>query len=62
MQDEIINIDELMKILHIGRNTAYRLLDNGEVRAFKIGKVWKIQKSAVQEYIEEQTKETQKTN
>ena len=56
MPDEIIKIEEMMKMLDIGKNTAYRLLDSGEVRAFKIGKVWKITRSAVQEYIEKQVK------
>ena len=59
MPDEIIKIEEMMKMLDIGKNTAYRLLDSGEVRAFKIGKVWKITRAAVQEYIEKQIKASQ---
>lgn len=59
MPDEIIRIEEMMKMLDIGKNTAYRLLDSGEVRAFKIGKVWKITRAAVQEYIENQIKASQ---
>ena len=56
MQDEIISIDELMKLLQIGKNTAYKLLDSSEIKAFRIGKVWKIPKSAVQEYIDTKTR------
>ena len=59
MPDEIIKIEEMMKMLDIRKNTAYRLLDSGEVRAFKIGKVWKITRAAVQEYIEKQIKASQ---
>lgn len=55
MQEEIITIKEFMELLHIGKNTAYKLLESGAVRAFKIGKVWKIPKTSVQEYIATQT-------
>ena len=48
---EIITVDELMEMLYIGKNTAYQLLNSGELRAFKIGKVWKIPKDSVSEYI-----------
>ncbi len=48
---EIITVDELMEMIYIGKNTAYQLLNSGELRAFKIGKVWKIPKDAVSEYI-----------
>lgn len=53
---EIITVDELMEMLYIGKNTAYQLLNSGEMRAFKIGKVWKIPKDAVSEYILNKTK------
>ena len=49
--DELITIDELCNILCIGRNTAYRLLKSNALQAFKIGRIWKIPKRAVEEYI-----------
>ena len=51
VNSEIITIDELCEFLMIGKNTAYRLLNSGEIKAFKIGKVWKIPQDAVQKYI-----------
>lgn len=51
VSSEIITIDELCENLMIGRNTAYRLLNSGEIKAFKIGKVWKIPQDAVKKYI-----------
>lgn len=36
---EVITVEELMELLYIGKNTAYKLLNSGEIRAFKIGKV-----------------------
>lgn len=48
---ELITIDELCEWLSIGRNAAYSLLNSGEIKAFKIGRIWKIPQEAVLEYI-----------
>ena len=40
-----------MELLYIGKNTAYQLLNDGEIKAFRIGTTWKIPRSAVDEYI-----------
>lgn len=48
----IISIDELMEMLDIGKNYAYTLLRSSEVKSFKIGKVYKIPKICVQQYIQ----------
>ena len=48
---ELITFDELCETLMIGRNTAYKLLKSGKLKAFKIGRVWKIPKRAVSDYI-----------
>lgn len=52
MENEIMKFEEVMEFLNIGKNTLYRLLNNGEINAFRIGKVWKIPKKSVEEYIE----------
>ncbi|MDE5860646.1 MAG: helix-turn-helix domain-containing protein [Ruminococcus sp.] len=49
--NEIMKFEEVMEYLNIGKSTLYNLLRNGEIRSFKIGKVWKIPKSSVEEYI-----------
>lgn len=54
-QDELITIEEVMKILKIGKNTAYRLLEDNEIEAFRIGNKWKIPRSSVYKYIHAQT-------
>ena len=56
---EVITVEELMELLYIGKNTAYKLLNSGELRALKIGKVWKIPKEAVGEYIMKKTRHEQ---
>ncbi|HCB96130.1 MAG: helix-turn-helix domain-containing protein [Monoglobaceae bacterium] len=52
---ELITIDELCELLMIGRSTAYNLLRSNEIKAFKIGKVWKISKASVERYIKERS-------
>lgn len=49
--EEIITLEEMCEILNIGKNTAYKLLNSGEIRAFRIGKHWKITRNSVYEYI-----------
>ena len=54
--EDIITVDDLCILLHIGYNAAYTLLKSGEIKAFKIGRVWKISRHAVTEYILRQSK------
>lgn len=49
--NEIMKFEEVMEYLNIGKSTLYNLLQNGKIRSFKIGKTWKIPRSAVEEYI-----------
>ncbi len=53
---EILSIEELCEILAIGKNVAYRLLSEKEIKAFKIGKKWKIPKNSVKNFILENMK------
>lgn len=52
----IMEMDEFMSCLNIGRTTAYRLLQSGEVKVFKIGRIYKIPRKSVMEYIERKRK------
>lgn len=43
---ELVTIDELCELLMIGHSTAYHLLRNNDIKAFKIGKCsYKLNKS-----------------
>ena len=52
--NDILTIDELCEILKIGRNRAYKLLETGEIKGFRLGRPWKISKLALQEYLKKQ--------
>lgn len=52
---DIITIDELCEWLAIGKNAAYHLLNSRDIKAFKIGRIWKIPRGSVTEYIIKQS-------
>lgn len=49
---ELLTFEELCDTLMIGRSTAYKLLHSGELKAFRIGRIWKIPKAGVIEYMQ----------
>lgn len=49
--NDMITVDEVCEILKIGRNNAYKLLNEGKLHAFKIGRIWKISRQSVIDYI-----------
>lgn len=51
IENELITVEELCSILSIGRNAAYTLLNENKIKAFRIGRIWKISRLAVEEFI-----------
>lgn len=49
--NDMISLDDLCEMLTIGKNTAYELLRTKQIKAFKIGRIWKIPRESVSEYI-----------
>ena len=49
----ILSVDELTKILGIGRNTAYDLIRCGIIRSVRIGHKIKIPKDSLLEFLQE---------
>ena len=49
--DDILTTDEVCEILKIGKNAMYELLNKGELKAIKNGRVWRVPKVAIQDYI-----------
>ena len=54
---EMMSVEEVMDMLHIGKNTAYQLLKEKELKCFKIRGRYKIPKCSVYEYIEQKRNE-----
>ena len=48
---DILSVEDLCEILSIGKNTAYRLLKSSEIKSVRIGKVYKIPKEYLINYL-----------
>lgn len=48
---DILTLKELQELLHIGKNTALRLVQSGDIEAFKVGNQWRILRESVAQYI-----------
>lgn len=48
---DVITVEQLMEILHIGKNAAYSLLKSGEIRTIRIGRRYIIPKQSIIAYI-----------
>ena len=51
---DILTLKELQELLHIGKNTALRLVQSGEIEAFRVGNQWRILRESVISYIKKQ--------
>jgi hypothetical protein len=49
---DVVNIEELTRMLDIGKNKAYELINSGRIKSFKIGKIHKIPKMWIIDYIQ----------
>ena len=48
---DILTLKELQELMHIGKNTALRLVQSGEIEAFRVGKQWRVSKENVAKYV-----------
>ncbi len=49
---DVLTAYEAMDYLGVGENTLYKLLNSGELKAFRIGRVWKIPRKEIEKYID----------
>ena len=49
--DEILSIEDVMEILHIGKNSVYSLLKSNEIRNIRVGKRYIVPKKSVINFI-----------
>ena len=54
--DDILNVEEACEALKIGYNAIYGLLNTGELRGYRNGRVRRIPKKALVEYIQNSSK------
>ena len=49
--DDLLTVDETCEALRMGRDAVYKLLKTNQLKGFRNGRVWRIPKQAVIEYI-----------
>ena len=54
--DDVLIVEEACEALKIGYNAMYELLNTGKLRGYRNGRVWRIPKAALVEYIREMAK------
>ena len=51
MFPDILTVDQLCEAFQIGKNTAYELLNSGQIKAIKMGNIWKVPKPSLIDYV-----------
>jgi excisionase family DNA binding protein len=49
---EILTLDEVAVFLKAGKRTVYRLAQNGQIPAFKLGGTWRFRRSELDRWID----------
>ena len=49
--DDLLTAEEACEVLKMGKNALYALLGSGELKAFRNGRVWRIPKRAIEDFI-----------
>ncbi len=57
--EDVMTIAELREALQIGSNSAYRLVNQGKIYAFRAGRTWKIPKDSVIRYVYQEIQRNQ---
>ena len=53
---EILTTEEAAEALRVGYNALYDLLHSGKLKAYRNGRLWRIPKKSIIEYVIEQSK------
>ena len=49
--EDLLEIETARGLLHMGRNSIYAALRNGELKGYQQGRRWRIPKEAIVEYV-----------
>ena len=57
---DIVTVNDLVKMFHIGRNRAYKLVGDGSIRTIRLGTTHRIPKQCVIDYVMRSTTDKEK--
>ena len=55
LYDDLLDIEAARELLRTSRNSLYKLLHSGDLKGYQQGRVWRIPKQAVIEYIKKRS-------
>ena len=58
--DDILDTKEVAKLLKVSTRTITKLAERGELTGFKVGDLWRFQRSDVEAFIESQKRKSKK--
>lgn len=50
-QYTVLTPQDVMDILNIGKNSAYALLNSGQLRGFRVGRSWRVSAEALEDFM-----------
>lgn len=53
MAEQVLTVDEVAAELRVSPQTVRKLIDNGELKAFRVGGQWRIKRKDLDRYIEQ---------
>lgn len=53
MTDEVLTLQEVADFLKVSPMTVYRRIDDGQLKAFKLGKAWRIRREDLDAFIDQ---------
>lgn len=51
LYDDILTVEDVMSALKLGKNSVYDLLNSGQLRGYKEGRVWFVSKEELKAYV-----------
>lgn len=48
---EALAVGDVAALLHIDRRTVYRLIERGELHGVRVGRVWRVPRLALEEFL-----------
>ena len=53
---DIMTVENLMDYMNIGRTTAYKLVQSGKIKTIRIGRIYRISKKSIDDYIRKESR------
>lgn len=51
IRERLLSVDDICEYLGVGRNTVYRWIETKGLPAYRLGRLWKIKKEEVDEWL-----------